>query len=264
MKNYKQILEAINKGIQLALDDMEDIEDNSSISQTNDIIDAEDVIENHIMIRKWCVDLGLPSRTLWHKYNLGVNPDYLSSSLFWYGNQYAWGETKEKLSNQLFNWENYKYCNNSPTSLTKYCPRGEKHQWVWDWSDSNVKRTPPDGKCKLELSDDAAYQTNNKWRIPTKEDFEELLENVTNKHVIEYNGIVGLEGIEFTSKINGNKIFFPLIREHNQIRAYHWTNQISKQTPFESIAFYIDDFVEPRIISTNRCFGCFIRPIIKR
>ena len=65
------------------------------------------------------------------------------------------------------------------------------------------------------MSDDAAYQTNNKWRIPTKKDFEELLENVTNKHVIEYNGIVGLEGFEFTSKINGNKIFFPLIREHN-------------------------------------------------
>ncbi len=43
MKNYKQILEAINKGIQLALDDIEDIKDNSSISQTSDVIDSEDV-----------------------------------------------------------------------------------------------------------------------------------------------------------------------------------------------------------------------------
>ena len=41
----EQILEAVNKGIKLALDDYQDIEPNSSISSTNDVIDAEDVIE---------------------------------------------------------------------------------------------------------------------------------------------------------------------------------------------------------------------------
>jgi len=45
MKNYKQILEAINKGIKLALDDIEDSELNGSLSQHNDIIDSKDVIK---------------------------------------------------------------------------------------------------------------------------------------------------------------------------------------------------------------------------
>ena len=44
----KQILEAVNRGIQLALDDYEDMEDNKSISQQSDIIDVKDVIKNKI------------------------------------------------------------------------------------------------------------------------------------------------------------------------------------------------------------------------
>ena len=42
MKNYNKILEAVNKGIQIALDDYEDMEDNKSISQQSDIIDIND------------------------------------------------------------------------------------------------------------------------------------------------------------------------------------------------------------------------------
>ena len=43
MKNNinKQILEAIHRGINLALDDYQDIEPNSSISQTNDVINVD-------------------------------------------------------------------------------------------------------------------------------------------------------------------------------------------------------------------------------
>ena len=53
MKLTKQILEAINRGIQLALDDIEDIEDNSSLSQHNDIINAEDIIQKKIDKKKF-------------------------------------------------------------------------------------------------------------------------------------------------------------------------------------------------------------------
>ena len=42
------------------------------------------------------VDLGLPSRTLWCKYNLGVDPTQLTKSEDWYGQYYAWGELEEK------------------------------------------------------------------------------------------------------------------------------------------------------------------------
>ena len=37
----KHILEAITKGIKLALDDYQDTEDNSSVSQSSNVIDAK-------------------------------------------------------------------------------------------------------------------------------------------------------------------------------------------------------------------------------
>ena len=53
MKKFsKQILEAINKGIQLALDDFEDNEPNSSLSQHNDIINSEDIIKQKYEFNK--------------------------------------------------------------------------------------------------------------------------------------------------------------------------------------------------------------------
>ena len=56
VKNNK-ILEAINRGIQLALDDFEDIENNNSVSQSSDVIDSDDVIKNKIEFNKFFVDL---------------------------------------------------------------------------------------------------------------------------------------------------------------------------------------------------------------
>ena len=53
------------------------------------------------------VDLGLTSKTLWAKTNLGASTQEA------YGNYYAWGETTTK---STYSWSNYKYC--SGTSAT--------------------------------------------------------------------------------------------------------------------------------------------------
>jgi len=45
--------------------------------------------------------LGLPSGTLWCKYNLGVNPKYLNNPDHlenWIGDYYAWGELEPNKS----------------------------------------------------------------------------------------------------------------------------------------------------------------------
>ena len=87
MKNYNKILEAVNQGIKFALDDFEDQEDiqgqvNSKVNHYkgswNEVLDS-------------VVDLGLPSGTLWCKYNLDVNPNQLSKPEDWYGGYYYWG-----------------------------------------------------------------------------------------------------------------------------------------------------------------------------
>lgn len=71
MKNYKQILEAINRGIQLALDDFDDEEQVQNIKSKQ--IQNRDYTKEYLDLMNDVVDLGLPSGTLWCKYNLGVD-----------------------------------------------------------------------------------------------------------------------------------------------------------------------------------------------
>ena len=94
------------------------------------------------------VDLGLPSGTKWATCNVGASkPEE-------YGNYFAWGETKTK---EIFNRETYRYFD---AGLTKY--------------------TYDDKLEILEETDDAASANWGKdWRIPTEEEFKELLDKCT-------------------------------------------------------------------------------------
>lgn len=99
-----------------------------------------------------CVDLGLASGLLWAKYNIGTTePTQL-------GNYYAWGETSPK---KKYYSDNYKY-------------------YIWKGYDLKriTKYNEEDGKTVLELEDDAARANLGVgYRIPTKADWEELLED---------------------------------------------------------------------------------------
>lgn len=211
MKNYNKILEAVNRGIQLALDDFEDNELNSSLSQHNDIIDSEDIIKKYIevnkeieLLNKRTVDLGLPSGTLWCKYNLGVNPNQLLTSNDWNGKYYAWGELKPK---NEFTDKNYKFFKYSfffnTQGLTKYVYNNEKHFGYKGFTDD---------LHELQQDDDAASKhfLNDKYHIPSEAQWKELQENTIQQMIHDYNGIKNLDGILLTSEINRNTIFIPL------------------------------------------------------
>ena len=71
MKNYKQILEAVNRGIQLALDDFDDEEQVQNIKSKQ--VNHRDYTKEYLDLMNEVVDLGLPSGTLWCKYNLDVD-----------------------------------------------------------------------------------------------------------------------------------------------------------------------------------------------
>ena len=74
MKNYNQILEAVNRGIQLALDDFGDEEQVQNIKSKQ--VQNRDYTKEYLDLVKYeVIDLGIPSRTLWCKYNLDVNPN---------------------------------------------------------------------------------------------------------------------------------------------------------------------------------------------
>ena len=121
------------------------------------------------------VDLGLPSGTIWATCNLGA------SSPEEYGDYYAWGETEPK---DYYDWDTYKF--GTKDNLTKY--------------------NREDRKIILDLEDDAAHVVlGGKWHIPTREQIQELFDNTTN----EESELNDVKGRLFTSKINGNTLFFP-------------------------------------------------------
>ena len=132
------------------------------------------------------VDLGLPSGLKWAKCNIGAETETD------YGDYFQWGETTPDTD---YTWATYKYCNGSETTITKYCTRS---------SYGTV-----DNKTTLDLEDDAARANmGGVWRMPTSTEFQELYDNTDHVWITNYNGS-GVNGTKFTSKTNGNSIFFP-------------------------------------------------------
>ena len=118
------------------------------------------------------VDLGLPSGTLWAKYNIGATSETD------YGDLFAWGAT-----------EPYRLNGTTPIDNTN------------NYSKSYANTIQHD----LYPNEDAATVHWGKgWRMPTKAQFDELLANTTD----EWTAISGINGRKFTAS-NGNYIFFP-------------------------------------------------------
>ena len=116
------------------------------------------------------VDLDLPSGTLWSACNIGANkPEE-------HGYYFAFGETKPK--NEYYG-VNYKL----PTKFTII----------------------NDYKELLPEDDAATANWGGKWRMPSKEQVDELIK-YTNRVWTVLNGVYGMK---FISKFNGNTIFLP-------------------------------------------------------
>lgn len=106
-----------------------------------------------VPVPKNCVDLGLASGLLWAKYNMGATEPTDR------GNYYAWGETSTK---KKYNGSSYKHFKTDDYDNVKKI----------------YKYNEGDGKEVLDLEDDAARANLGVgYRIPTKADWEELLED---------------------------------------------------------------------------------------
>lgn len=133
------------------------------------------------------VDLGLSVK--WATWNLGASAPQE------YGDYFAWGETAPKDDYLL---SNYKWCNGSTRTLTKYNTK------------SNYGTV--DNKTVLDPEDDAAHVVlGGSWRMPTDAEWTELRDNCT----WTWTTINGVNG----QKVTGNKagytdkwIFLPSAR----------------------------------------------------
>ena len=138
--------------------------------------------------RKAYVDLGLTSGTLWATMNVGATSETD------YGSYFQWAETEPHDAGIPYDWANYKYCNGSEKSLTKYCT---------DSSHGTV-----DNKLTLDLDDDAARANmGGDWRMPSIALMEELISETKNVWVTNYKSS-GINGWKFTSKTDESKYIF--------------------------------------------------------
>ena len=193
------------------------------------------------------VDLGLSVE--WANCNVGANKPTES------GNLYAWGETKTK---EDFTWPNYKWCYSSGSRwdyLTKYVTQDGFGKLLYEHTYFKDK------KNTLEILDDAAYVNwGSGWRIPTKEEYEELYERCTWKLTSLYGYVVWK-----VTGPSGKSIFFVSDWPDEEFKScYYWTSTLDEDWNDSAWSYYIGNNSVDSPSSHSRECGFLVRPVRKR
>ena len=125
------------------------------------------------------VDLGLPSGLKWATCNVGASSPEQAGLYF------AWGETIGYTAEQVTSG-------------------------VRTFSQDEYNAGPASSiSTDLTLEQDAAHvNMGGNWRMPTRNEYQELIDNCNVVWTSDYNGTGG-KGRVFTSKVNGKSVFFP-------------------------------------------------------
>ena len=198
------------------------------------------------------VDLGLPSGLKWATCNVdATTPEE-------YGGYYAWGETEEK---ENYCWNTYKWCNDSLSTLTKYCTDDSCGIIV-------------DNKTILDPEDDVAHvKWGGSWRMPTIDEYKELIYNCSWKWTTRKR----VKGYKVTSKINGKSIFLPAagakLSAHSDStgtyvtdtyyegsRALYWSSSLFTAINYNASLFFFSESKKGRQYN-YRYYGFTVRPV---
>lgn len=208
--------------------------ESKTVSCTITVIDESEIEHEY-------VDLGLSIK--WATVNVGaLSPEE-------YGGYYAWGETENKSD---YSWSTYKWCNGSETGLTKYN------------TDSNYGIV--DNKTILDIEDDVAHvKWGGNWRMPTKEEQDELREKCT----WTWTTLNDVYGYIVTSNINGFTdrsiflpaagIFFGMSLNSTESCGDYRSSSLSNPLSAWHIGFYCDFLLDA--YENSRCDGRSVRPV---
>lgn len=250
----------------------------------------------YFLTSNYFVNLGLPSGTLWAKWNLGASTPYET------GGYYMWGHINPTSD---ASWDNYKFIGegadaNQGMTLTKYTfddkvytkshmgivngqfaqisYRPDWYEYELDESGNIVSATfIGDDKKSLDDEDDAVMVSMPQgFRTPTKADFDELIANCEVQLIDDYMGS-GVKGYAFFMKnsdssheytTNDVHIFFPLVGElsgtkvaSNGIACYYWTRTIAIDGSTTAYSLRLDAYNGASTMSRNRNKGLQIRPV---
>ncbi len=175
------------------------------------------------------VDLGLSVK--WAPCNVGAKKPSD------YGYYFAWGEISPKSD---YSWSTYKWGNGRIKTLSKY--------------------NNSDNMTILDMSDDVARANwGSGWRMPTRSEFQELIDNCTWTWTL----LDGKNGYKVTGQ-NGNSIFLPA-GGYNGTSGSYWSSSL--MTNYHNNAWYLYIYPSGRIMYSEcleRCYGLSIRPITEQ
>ena len=179
------------------------------------------------------LDLGLSVK--WGQVNVGAGSPLSCGSYF------AWGETKPK---EEYSWETYKFSINE--TFSKY--------------------NSEDGLVVIEAVDDAAtINLGGNWRIPTREEWQELIDSCV---WTSYNGYY-----KVTSKVNNRSIF---LYEGGYRKStgglinalFYWSSSLCEENMSSAYGLYMSwwhnpDNVLEMVVGTSyeRYIGMPVRPV---
>ncbi len=208
----------------------------------NEMSAIEFIFEETPIIAPEIVDLGLSVK--WASFNLGASqPEE-------YGYYYAWGETSPKTdySRHTYKWlydTTYyaltKYCNNTSFGYNGYM----------------------DGITVLDAEDDVAQVTlGGLWRMPTKDEWSELMECTST--VTTLNGVNG----RLITGPNGNSIFLPASGYYYGTsfsrvgsRGYYWSSSYRENLYATHAGFDQESLYPYYLNGFVRFSGLSVRPV---
>ena len=278
ISDLKSGLQSTDENVSGLQDDMTaaqaDIESNTEgLAAFGDVVN----IDNSVIVDKpfvQYVDLKLPSGTLWAHQNF---VDESGDSLC-----YQWGDTEGYSTetyegNKDYSWGDYKFCQGTNKTLTKYC----------DNSDYGTV----DGITAIEKADDVALQTAGAYNLPTYEQAGELL-TYTNIYLIKKDGTEVLGTYLATS---GGMVYFGNGIDQNDIKQWEvrsktdanaklviptsggiynggkyyvgtdggfWLNKVNSGLPDRAYVLYFNNMACVRTV-LERCYGLPVRGVAK-
>ena len=208
----------------------------AKVSGTDDGSKAPDGVE--------AVDLGLSVK--WANMNVGAKKES------GFGTYFAWGETKPK---EYYSWGTYAWSKGDSNFLMKYSV-----------NDKMIN----DKMIRLLLTDDAArLNWGGNWRMPTVEEYDELVDPA--KCTWEWTTKDGVNGYKVTGKKTGKSIFLPITGfrfysevQFRAIKGVYWTSTLYSGNPFKAwcLEFDFSDYkVDFGNLSSNRFSGRCIRAV---
>lgn len=191
------------------------------------------------------VDLGLSVK--WATCNIGADkPED-------HGDYFSWGETEHKRIN---NWDTYRFSEGTRNTITKYCSNPQ-----YGWHELT------DSLSALEPEDDVAHALwGGSWRIPTKDEMKELIENCTWTWTTRND----INGYLVTGKKPGytnRSIFIPVTGHYNNGKifdpnneGFYWSRDCGTTYPIEAYVLEIH-LREAYIGMRSRYQSIAVRPV---